>query len=615
MTPAVGSLVLYKSGPAKVLECGAKIEIQLAKGKTVKVRPKDITALHPGPVADLAGLRRGSAGLPDEPSEQTLEEVGEMLDGEPVSLTDLAELVYGDFSPVTAWATWLLLIQGLYFEGTVDAIRARPMEDVARDREERARKEAEKAAWNGFLERAESGKIELADSRFLTDVEELALGQRTTSRVLKALGRDQTPANAHTLLMRLGTWTELNNPYPQRAGLAVDSPDLEVPSLPDEERVDLTHLDAYAIDDEGNQDPDDALSIDGNRLWVHVADAAALVTPGSELDLEARGRAGTLYLPELTATMLPAKVTEHLGMGLRETSPALSIGLDLNADGGVDKVEIVLSRVRVRRLSYQQVDERIGESPFRELAAVAERFRAHRHARGAVSLNFPELDVKVRDGEVHLRPFARLQSRSLVSEAMLMAGEAVARYAGEHGIPFPYATQEIADDLDRAPQGMAQMVAARRKMRPRRYQGAAAPHQGLGLQHYSQVTSPLRRYLDLVAHQQLRAHLRGDPLLDEEQMIERIGAADAVSPLLRKTERLSRQHWTLVWLKARKGWSGEGIFVAMQNRNGQVLLPELGLEVRLPLKQEPALDQVLAMEVTGVDLARLEARFRIVKIS
>ena len=613
MTPAVGSLVLYKSGPAKVLENGTKIEIQLARGKTVKVRPKDVTELHPGPVADLAALQPGSASLPEEPSEESLAEIGELLDGEPTTLAELTELVYGEHSPVTAWAGWRLLIQGLYFEGSVDAIRARLLEDVARDREERARKAVEKAAWAGFLERVEAGRIEPADRQYLGDVEELALLKRSGSRVLKAIGRDQTPANAHTLLLRLGVWDAFTNPYPERAGLALDSPQMAVPALPDEPRRDLTHLDSWAIDDEGNEDPDDAISIDGNRLWVHVADVAALVTPDSELDLEARGRAGTLYLPELTATMLPEALTPQLGMGLQAISPALSIGMDMNDDGSIAAVEVVLSRVKVQRLSYQQVDARLAEAPFSELATIAERYRLLRQRQGAVTLSFPEMDIKVRDGEVHLRPFERLQSRQLVSEAMLMAGEAAARYAVQHELPFAYATQEIPEEVERSPQGAAAMMAARRKMRPRRYQGAPAPHQGLGLALYAQVTSPLRRYLDLVAHQQLRAHLLGQPLLDEEQMIERIGAADVVSPLLRKTERLSRQHWTLVWLKAQKGWRGEAILVAIQNRNGQVQIPALGLEVRIPLKQDLALDQLFELESTGVDLAQLDAHFRLPK--
>lgn len=69
---------------------------------------------------------------------------------------------------------------------------------------------------------------------------------------------------------------------------------MELPDLPDEPRRDLTGLPAFAIDDEGNLDPDDALSLDGDRLWVHVADAAALIGPDSPADIEARARGATL---------------------------------------------------------------------------------------------------------------------------------------------------------------------------------------------------------------------------------------------------------------------------------------------------------------------------------
>jgi len=95
--------------------------------------------------------------------------------------------------------------------------------------------------------------------------------------------------------------------------------------------------------------------------------------------------------------------------------------------------------------------------------------------------------------------------------------------------------------------------------------------------------------------------------------VERIGAIDAVNPALRKTERLSRQHWTLVWLKAHPGWSGEGIMVAEQGRNAQLLLPELAMEIRVPMKQGMVLDESMALELTGVDLPQLDAHFRLAK--
>ena len=42
-------LVLYKTHPAVVARVGEKLEILLQDGKTVKVRPKDVMVLHPGP--------------------------------------------------------------------------------------------------------------------------------------------------------------------------------------------------------------------------------------------------------------------------------------------------------------------------------------------------------------------------------------------------------------------------------------------------------------------------------------------------------------------------------------------------------------------------------------
>ena len=93
----------------------------------------------------------------------------------------------------------------------------------------------------------------------------------------------------------------------------------------------VNHLAAYAIDDLGNQDPDDALSLEGDRLWVHIADPAALVPPDSEADLEGRARGANIYLPEQTIPMLPPQVTQILGMGLKEVSPALSFGIDFDA--------------------------------------------------------------------------------------------------------------------------------------------------------------------------------------------------------------------------------------------------------------------------------------------
>src|SRR5262249_22072029 len=162
-------------------------------------------------------------------------------------------------------------------------------------------------------------------------------------------------------------------------------------ALLEEDRRDLTHLAAFAIDDEGNKDPDDAISLEGDTLWVHVADVGALVRPDSPADRMARGLAANLYLPERSVPMLPHHATELLGLGLREISPALSFGLKLSAEGQIIFSEVIPSRVRVTRLTYEQVEGRLTESPFREMVERTRRYQARRKTRATGELDLPEV--------------------------------------------------------------------------------------------------------------------------------------------------------------------------------------------------------------------------------
>ncbi|MDG4559702.1 MAG: RNB domain-containing ribonuclease [Candidatus Competibacter sp.] len=597
------SLVLYKNGPARVTSLGDKLEIELEDGRSLRVRPKDVLPLHPGP---LRGLRE--LDLP--PGE--VEAACELLEGEQTTLPDLAELVYGAYTPAAAWATWRLLDEGLYFQGTPEAITVRPLAEVARERAAREAKAAERETWSEFLNRARAGRCAAEDAAFLHEIEEVAWGQREQSRVLQALDCGQNPESAHGLLLRLGYWDGTVNPYPRRIGAPLAVATADLPELPDEPRLDLTGLAAYAIDDEGNLDPDDALSLDGNRLWVHIADAAALVPPDSPADREARERGATLYLPETIVPMLPAEAVPRLGLGLSEVTPALSFGLTLDADGVVTDVEIAPSRVRVQRLSYEEVELRLDEEPFRTLHELAQRHRTRRRANRAVFIDLPEVKMQVADGQVAIKPLPRSRSRMLVTEAMLMAGEAAARFALEHGLPFPFTTQDVAvGDADREPAGLAAMYALRRSLRPRQYSGQPGPHGGLGLDVYAQVTSPLRRYLDLVAHQQLRAFLRGGDPLEAQAIVERVGAAEVAARGIRRAERLSREHWTVVYLQQHPGWQGEGVLVEKRMPRGVVLIPDLALEARVKVSESVAPDSTLPLRLTGLELPAREAYFKV----
>ena len=599
--PPVDSLVLYKIRPARVVSVGEKIEIELEGGHRKRVRAKDVEVLHPGPLRQLADLT---------PQTGELTEAWELLEGTETTLRELAELAFNAFTPATAWTTWKLVAEGLIFSGTPSAIRAQTRETVEREQAEREAKANAERDWQAFLARMAAASPAPEDTPRLGEVERLALGQAERSRILEALGHQQTPENAHRALVQVGYWASHHNPHPRRCGAPVTNADLPVPELPEEERLDLTHLAAYAIDDEGNQDPDDALSVDGERLWVHVADVAALIDADSELEREARARGANLYLPEGIVNMLPAAVTDRLGLGLQPVSPALSFGICCGEAGEILEVEIHRTWVRVERLSYEAVERRLDEPAFAPLRTITDRFRAYRTAQGATSLELPEVSVRVVDGRVVIRPLPRLNSRALVTDAMLMAGKAVARFCLDQGIPIPFATQAPPENGEE-PTDLATMYARRRGFKPTRLMIEPDRHAGLGLDLYTRATSPLRRYSDLLVHQQLRAWLAGREPLAASQIVARIGESDAASVAIRRGERLSNQHWKLLFLRDNPDWRGEGVVVAREERRAVVLVPELALEARVRIRDEVSLNQSLRLAVTEVDLPGLTANFRI----
>lgn len=445
---------------------------------------------------------------------------------------------------------------------------------------------------------------------------QVAYGRQERSRTLRELGRSETPQAAHALLLEAGVWDASHNPYPARHGVPTASPELPLPPLPEGERLDLTQLPALAIDDDGNQDPDDALSLEelpggGRRLWVHVADVAALVTPGSDLDAEARARGASLYLPGHTAHMLPDALVSTLGLGLHTESPALSISVDF-APGGWDAevVDVQLTRVRVQRVTYREAQARLtaGDPLLRELHAMAAALREVRLAEGAVELDLPEVILRLKEGELSVEPLERLDSRVIVQESMMLAGWAAAVFAEdfEDGpVPLPYATQE-PPRREVHGDGLPAQWARRKSLSRTRFQTAPAPHAGLGFELYAQSTSPMRRYLDLVVHQQLRAAVTGGEPLSSREVAARI--AEFELSAVRPAERDSRRHLLLAWLAGQGERVWNAVVAERRGNSAVVLLPQLALDAPMTVPYPPG--HAFQVRVSGVDLPRLGLNLR-----
>jgi exoribonuclease-2 len=611
----LNSLVLYRGRPARVASStGDKLSLEIEGGETARVRPKDVTLLHPGPLRSLSELAANRA-----PGD--VQTAWELLAGGGTTLREVAELAYGGFTPAAAWSAWQLVNEGVYFRASGDGIRGATAEEVAHIQAQRAAEAAEREAWEAFVERARASRVNpQQDRRYLREVEDLAYGRTERSRVLKSLGREESPENAHAALLEWGAWDDLIDPHPIRHGLQLTAPALAVECdlaslLAQPDRVDLTHLPAFAVDAPSTETPDDAISWEPGpglgKVWVHVADPAAFILPDDPIDLEARSRGVTLHLPQVTVPMLPPATTPLLGLGLNEFSPALSFGITVSESGEVANVEIVPSITRVRRVSYEEATDRLSEHPFAELARIASAFEGRRFAAGAANIDLPETQVRVVDGEIVIEPVLTIAGRMVVENCMILAGEATARFALQRDIPLPHATQDAPDGVPERGETMSAMFALRRSMKRGQYRSAPSPHFGLGLSAYAQATSPLRRYLDLVTHQQLRAHLAGRPLLATADIITRIGEIEAPVSAARQAESQSDKHWTLAYLGRQTKWRGRAVLVDRRGANGIFVLPDVALETATHLHTELPLDSEVTLQLRSVDLPRLDARFRI----
>ena len=622
------SLVLYKNQPALLQEVSTDKYTILyctalpspggkpAQFTTQKVREKDIELLFEttsGEKTLLVQLLQVSEDA--KAMQELIEPLYELLSEEedsfttPVSFADLQD--YADVK--TAQDSWLLykaLKNTLFFtEQDSLSFMVQTKEVIARQEEKNRAKEAELENRSAFIQRLKAKKLNLpADAQLMQDVEALALGQSDKSKTMKEAGFTETPEKAHKLLLDTGVWTVTKNPYPTRWGLSTQSATQRLAPPPEEERITLEQ-EAYAIDNQWSTDPDDAIAFDGQYVWVHIADPASSVYPDSPIDIAARHRGATLYIPEGAVRMLAEDSLEDYALGLTPLSRALSFCIELDENGAVLSCKVLKTLVKVKRYTYEEADMQKDSPQLAPLYAIARRNEQRRLKVGAVSITLPEVHISVTDGIVNISPALSWESNNVVREFMLLAGEAVAKFAFKNGIPFPFVSQEKPDLPTNILDGYAGQYQLRRCMRSRSLGVTPMQHAGLGLGMYTQVTSPLRRYSDLVAHQQLRAFIDGRPLLNKDTMLERIAAGDAAAGASVKAERKSNLHWTLVYLTQNPQWEGDAVVVELKGKQALCLIPSLAQETLLTPSRTVALNDTIKVRAGNIDIPTLSVNF------
>jgi len=598
----IGALVAYKGKPAKVVASTThRYEVSFSDGTSQKIREKDFRYIHPE-----------FSNVTDQCSNEDMSILNDLQE-ESLSLQEITEWIFDDFTSQNAWCVYLMSEDSLYFYWSKDSLILRPIEQVKLMQVQRNEKALAAESLEKCIVNLNNNVFDNDDIVWINEIEQVALNKSKHSKAMSALSIENTPENAHELLVKLKFWSELKNPYPQRHKVYLDE-EMKVESK-EISRKDLTHLTCLAIDNSDSSDADDAISIDGDKLWIHIADVASYVEIDSELDIFAQKRASNLYLPDQILHMLPPELSSACSLGESEISHAISIGLRLDSSE-ISDIEIHLSEIKVTTMSYEHADKVINKNEIlSKLNNIAMSHKAFRNYNGAIKLNLPSVDVKIKDEKVYVLPQVDCASRELVAEMMVIAGRTIAQFAIENNISLPFLTQEagsfseeVIDNIQKLT--IAKAFEASRGFKRSKITVKPSMHSGLGLSAYTRVTSPMRRYLDLLVQQQLVRFISKLPTLDDNAVKDRIKAINSLLPKVNKAIRQSAEHYKCLYLKQNNSWEGEGVVVEVNGEKALINIPSLAMMTQIKFKSKITIEDKVNLKVGSINLFERSVNFK-----
>lgn len=327
----------------------------------------------------------------------------------------------------------------------------------------------------------------------------------------------------------------------------------EVDPLMYPDRKDLTHIAFCTIDPNDAKDHDDAIFFDSSshKLYIAIADVSEYVSPQSSLDLEAKERGFSLYLPHKSYPMLPKNLSENI-CSLKQNKVRLAFVWELRLHRRT--FEILDSQlfnaliINHQNITYEEVDKLLMQEKISinkkvrksilDFHLVAKKIRTKRLKKGFDFFN-DELKMKLDENGFLQNIETSLQgdSHTIVEEAMLLANKSAAsllqKYVPDTGIyrvhnqPTQEKIKLLMFDLKnlgyeikskdfhqniQSIQKQAEKKQARKQIdkliiksqSQAMYSTHNIGHFGLGFEKYTHFTSPIRRYSDLVLHRILK---------------------------------------------------------------------------------------------------------------
>jgi len=608
----------FKAGSV-MADNDSSLQVEMPTGKRSKIKAATVLLRFEKPSA--AALLDQATPLAEEIEPDFLWEC--VNDGE-FSFLDFARDYYGhDPAPVEATAVLLALHAApVYFHRKGKGrFRKAPPDILAAALASLEKKRQQALAIEGWIAELKEFRLPPAIGA-LTDSLLYAPDRNKPETKAFETACAETGLTAAQLLFRCGAIKSpyflhyrrfLHEQFPKGTGF----PNLEAPGLPrDLPRADVR---AFSIDDAHTTEIDDALSVVklpgiGSRIGIHIAAPGLAIEHGSPLDGVARARLSTVYMPGNKITMLPDAVVQNYTLAGGVDCPAMSLYLTVNESLEILSHESRLEMVHIAaNLRHHEIEpwfnaETVGgplpDQPFKDellhlwhFANACEGRRGKPSAvQGINDYNFAIVgDLADPDActvEISERKRGSPLDK-LVAELMIVANSTWGGLLAEKNVACLYRAQT---------QGKVRMTTS------------PLPHEGLGVPQYAWMTSPLRRYCDLVNQWQLIACLKGETPAFAQKSAELFAAMrdfEVTYGAYADFQRQMERYWCLRWLQQH----GVTEIDATVRREQLVKLDHLPVMLRVPsLPADLAPGQRVHLAVESIDLLAPEVSCRFLSL-
>ncbi|MBF0530420.1 MAG: RNB domain-containing ribonuclease [Deltaproteobacteria bacterium] len=577
------------------------------------------------------------------------EELWALLDGEGEEFTYgyLAELAWpGPAGPDRVAAILrAVFADGLYFKmrpGSAQRHNPEIIDQILRSRAKESEKEKELIEGSEWIARVWTGDFSDEPGfgkRIIKILKEMAInGEEAPEskwgwKILERAGLGNDPWHPFQILVKLGEMHINENldlirhdvPINFSAEVRAEAESVaKLRAWRNQTRLDLTHLEVITADSGGARDFDDAVSLEIKNgkcmLGVHIADVSAVIHPGSLLDQTGQERATSIYMPDQRIPMLPEVLSEEcLSLKEGEIRPAFSLLVELTETGEVVNYEFTPSLVTVKRqLSYQEVDIAVNHDLILgRMFKISQGLKAKRLSQGAMILPLPKLNVYLTpEGEIGVNlTLWENPGRAMISEFMILANYLAADFLQRSGATCYYRSQGAPSEIivpgDTDCTDLFPCLKQRRYLDRVHWGTTPLPHYMMGLPLYTNLTSPLRRYIDLIIQRQVRSVVAGGPpLYLKEEM-------DAILTLIEETRRRAnilqnnrRRYWLLRYLEGPGRKNYEALVLERFPHKWKIFLTEIMLDADLPIRSGQHLE---LGETITVRIKKIDARQDILK--